>query len=217
MKQEKLGFLEEERTRREFLKLTGKGVIGAAVSMSVLNYFGCSADAQGWVLAQGVLIAERHRCVGCQMCEANCSAFNDGKVSPYISRVKVSRNFNFGKEILPVDKFGYADGYFGNKLMTPDTCKQCDDPWCANACPMKAIYADSGTGVRKVDVNKCIGCGVCTKSCPWNMPTVDPDTKKSTKCILCGLCAQYCPSGALRLVGWGEVRRIMEKLGFKIN
>lgn len=217
MTQENKSIFEREQTRREFLKLTGKAAIGTAVSMSVLNYLGCSAEASGWVLSQGVLIVEKHRCVGCQKCELVCSLVNSGKASNYVGRLKVSRNFNYGKEILPEDKYRYADGYYGNYLMTPETCKQCDDPWCGNACPMKAIYADPGTGVRKVNEKLCIGCGVCTKACPWNMPTVDPEVKKSTKCILCGICTQHCPTGAIRLVGWGEVKRVMDKLGIKIN
>ena len=86
----------------------------------------------------------------------------------------------------------------------PDTCRQCEDPACGNACPMNAIYADVD-GIRKVDAEKCVGCGACTAACPWHMPTVNPETKKSTKCVQCGACAAGCVTGALKIVPWEAV------------
>jgi len=99
----------------------------------------------------------------------------------------------------------------GNGLYTkntwvyfPDTCRQCEDPACGNACPVKAIYADEN-GVKKVDETKCVGCGACTAACPWHMPTVNPETKKSTKCVQCGACAAGCVTGALKIVPWDAI------------
>ena len=30
------------------------------------------------------------------------------------------------------------------------TCRQCEDPWCGNACPVQAIVTDD-RGIRVVD------------------------------------------------------------------
>ena len=99
----------------------------------------------------------------------------------------------------------------GNGLYTennwtyfPDTCRQCEDPACGNACPMGAIYAGSD-GIRRVDTDKCVGCGACTQACPWHMPTVNPYTKKSSKCVMCGACVEGCPSGALSIIPWDKI------------
>ena len=51
----------------------------------------------------------------------------------------------------------------------------------------------------------CIGCGACHDACPWHMPTVNPETGKSSKCIACGACVAGCPSGALSIVDWDAV------------
>ena len=51
----------------------------------------------------------------------------------------------------------------------------------------------------------CIGCGACHEACPWHMPTVNPETGKSSKCIACGACVAGCPSGALSIVDWDAV------------
>lgn len=214
---EKKGFLDKETTRREFLKLSGKGIGGTFISLSLLNLLGCTntnvEEVAAFPLAQGVLIADRARCTGCLRCETNCSLVNDGKAMPFISRIKVSRNYNFGTDG-PKLAYAYADGAFGNKLMSPETCRQCAEPYCGKACPVGAISTNE-IGARVVDEAKCVGCGTCTKACPWTMPTVDPETKKSTKCVNCGTCAANCPTGALRIVPWEEVKYAMRKLGYK--
>lgn len=216
LENEKKGFLEKTTTRREFLKITGKGMAGVAVSYSILSLFGCSSnpeDVAGYALASGLLIADRSRCTGCQRCEMACSIANDGKASALLSRVKISRNFNYGTQE-PGPNYRKEDGYYGNFLMTPETCRQCSTPACAEACPVKAIEVSEVNGARVVNTEKCVGCGACNNACPWHLPTVDPETSKSTKCVLCGVCAQHCITGALRVIPWEEVGRVLRKNGY---
>ncbi len=216
LENDKKGFFERTHTRRVFLQTSGRGIAGLAVSFSVLSLFGCSEfpeDVVGYALPTGLLIADRSRCTGCQRCEMMCTIANDGKAQSYISRVKVNRNFNFGVDG-PTDNYRNEDGHMGNFIMTPETCKQCKDPECGNACPVKAIKASELNGARVVDESICIGCGACAAACPWNMPTVDPERMKSTKCILCGVCAQHCISGAIRVIPWEDVRVAMKQNGY---
>lgn len=197
----KTGFLDKQMTRRQFLKISGKSIAGLTVSATMLSLFGCSQqeieDEQvaTWALPQGLLVVNTAKCTGCERCENNCTLVNDGEVSTYISRVKVSRNLHIhGKDGMYNSSFTYY----------PDTCRQCKDPACGNACPQKAIVAN-GQGTRVVDESKCVGCGACVEACPWHMPAVNPETNKSSKCIACGACAAGCPSGALAIIPWDEV------------
>ncbi len=215
-------FIKKVRTRREFLKLSGKSIAGVAVTTSVLNLIGCSkpeepTDApvegvQAFVTPTGLLVAEANKCTGCQRCEMVCTVANDGKIHPFVSRVKIARNFNYGDEIK--DNWRDENGYFGNFLMTPETCHQCEDAKCAAACPKQAIKQNETTKAWSVDNDLCIGCGACTEACPWNMPTIDPETNKSTKCILCGACADNCITGALRMIPWEKFEASVRKLGY---
>lgn len=205
---EKKGFLDRDFTRRQFLKLSGKSLAGLALSTSLLSVFGASqaeVDAGAvttWALPQGLLVVNAAKCTGCQRCEINCTLVNDGEVSSYMSRVKTTRKLFLADE-------GQSGLYSWNYRYYPDTCKQCKDPACGNACPAKAIYADPETGVRRVDEEKCVGCGACTQACPWHLPTVNPATRKSTKCIACGECAKGCIAGALQIVPWEDVAQAM--------
>jgi Fe-S-cluster-containing dehydrogenase component len=215
----KKGFLDKETTRREFLKLTGKGLGGAIASLSILSFFGYTeADAKNvsaYPIATGLLIADRNRCTGCQRCEINCTLVNDGKIDPFISRIKVSRNIFYGVDG-PKIAYYKEDGQFGNLMMNPETCRQCKEPACANACPKNAIVANpKNNNARTVVKEKCIGCGTCTSACPWNLPTVDHETQKSTKCILCGTCAKGCPTSALKVIPWKEVAATLNRHGYK--
>jgi heterodisulfide reductase subunit A len=55
----------------------------------------------------------------------------------------------------------------------------------------------------KVLLDKCTGCGLCTKVCPYNAITVDKEKKKSevieAACAGCGTCGAECPFGAIEM------------------
>lgn len=221
-------FIEKVRTRRDFLKISGKGLAGITITASVLNLIGCSKEeptatppvevptgAAAFVIPKGLLVAQPNKCTGCQRCEMVCTVKNDGKVHPYISRVKIGRAYNYGTKL--EDNYRFEDGYFGNFLMTPETCRQCEDAKCATACPVKAISQSEATGAWTIDDGKCVGCGACAQSCPWNMPTIDPETGKSTKCILCGECADNCITGALSIIPWEKLEAMLLRRGYRLS
>ena len=69
---------------------------------------------------------------------------------------------------------------------------------------------DPKTKARVVDTEKCIGCMLCTRACPWEMISFDPEAKKATKCFLCGgkpKCVEACPAEALAYVAWRDLTR----------
>jgi Fe-S-cluster-containing dehydrogenase component len=191
-------------SRREFIKVGGLAVIG-------FSAFGIHGDGQNKEplstiikKAQGLVIGDPTSCIGCLRCELACTEFNDGKASPSLSRIKISRNMNFG----PKGVFGGrpVQGNWGNGLIIQDLCLQCPHPVpCANACPNDAIIVQPPLYARVVNPEKCEGCRMCLHSCPWDMMSFDQEVEKASKCFLCNgqpKCVEACPSGALRYISW---------------
>ncbi|MCL2063873.1 MAG: RnfABCDGE type electron transport complex subunit B [Candidatus Cloacimonetes bacterium] len=89
---------------------------------------------------------------------------------------------------------------------------------CIKACIYGAISVDK-TGMRIIDIEKCIGCTACAKSCPRKLIKMIPISKtinvkcsskdkafearkncgNKTPCIGCGICAKNCPYKAIVL------------------
>jgi Fe-S-cluster-containing dehydrogenase component len=196
--------LKKPVTRRTVVAAAG-GTIAGLVVGGFLGSWGVTsssiASGKVSILATPLklIVTNRSRCSGCQRCEMMCSLRNDGHVSQLTSRVKVSRNYFFGKST------SGPDGAYHNMQWIVEHCKQCADPWCAKFCPTHAIISSEKTGTRFVDTKACIGCGMCHAACPWNMPTIDPQIGKSTKCISCGRCAEQCPNAAILFVDWEDI------------
>ena len=73
-------------------------------------------------------------------------------------------------------------------------------PFCRYVCPLGALYGlfNKISLYRiKIDSEKCIGCGLCQKTCKLDIPVwKNPD---SMDCIRCGECKAVCPEKAITM------------------
>jgi Fe-S-cluster-containing hydrogenase component 2 len=208
-------------TRREFLQYSGVAGMGVATFYLV----GCGSSStsdsttprQVFVAnSQGMIVAEPTLCVGCRRCEAACVAYNQGKAQPAISNVKVNRNYLFGVTGIQ-QGFVRGDGIYGDFRIVQDACRQCPHPVpCQLACPHGAIEVVPPVDARVVNIDKCVGCGICVMACPWAMTSLDGPVNgantKANKCHLCKgnpECVPACPAGALKYVAWEDRTKVV--------
>lgn len=193
-------------SRRQVLILGGMSIIGMS-GLGSSPAHGAASPLFIMEKATGLVTADPLKCVGCGRCELACTEFNDGKAAPSLSRIKIDRNLNYGPDGKLTLRKGR--GNWGDSVIVQDLCKQCPHPVpCADICPENAIVVSPAGNARMIDLQKCTGCKVCLKACPWEMIAFDPDTRKATKCDLCSgkpKCVEACPAEALSYVGWHDL------------
>ena len=73
-----------------------------------------------------------------------------------------------------------------------------------------------------IDVDECIGCGVCVDTCPSDVLDIDDNhaaVVDEDSCVACGACMDACPVGAITeiedqyefLIYKGEDERELQK------
>jgi len=73
--------------------------------------------------------------------------------------------------------------------------------WCRYICPLGALL---GVAARwnifklKIDGDKCIECGLCSRQCQTQADPFPNDDWKTSECVYCMTCAAICPTGAIQ-------------------
>lgn len=140
------------------------------------------------------VVVDYKLCTGCRLCEVVCSLTNEKKISTVLSRIKV---------------YSFPPG-----IDVPIVCTQCEKASCIEACQQNALKRDEKTGAVVVDVERCIGCGVCVDTCPGKAIYMHPEKNAVFKCELCRgnpQCVEICPANALSLVKVSFDTRIFAK------
>ncbi len=125
------------------------------------------------------------KCVGCKLCELACSFKHFGEFNP-------SKSFVFNAN--------FQDEPF---FFVSMACFQCEEPYCMEVCPAKAIKRDDKIGAVVIDKERCIGCKMCSLTCPFGNIVFIEDEGVSMKCDLCDAdpeCAKICPEEAILYV-----------------
>lgn len=137
-----------------------------------------------------VIVHDPRVCTGCGLCDLMCSLYHEGAQGQALSRGELA----------------------GDRVTSEFTfyvCRQCGNPRCYDACPLKdrALCVEEGSGVKYIRAEECDGCGDCIAACPFDPPRIKlhPENGVAFMCDLCRgraegpACIEYCGFAALAL------------------
>ncbi|MGF1450977.1 MAG: DmsC/YnfH family molybdoenzyme membrane anchor subunit [Opitutales bacterium] len=135
-------------------------------------------------------------CSGCKACVSACHSLNgleDGETWRDVGLITTSND-------------GHGDSY---QQTITTACHHCEDPACANGCPVLAYEKDPVTGIVRHLDDQCIGCQYCVLKCPYDVPKYSERLGIVRKCDMCQgrlaegeapACVQACPTHSIRIV-----------------
>jgi len=121
------------------------------------------------------LVIDQERCIGCEACTVACRVENHPAVGGWI-RVETQGG----------DRKDTPAGRFPDLRMDflPIPCMHCDEPPCAEACPVEALVKRED-GPVVVAEDRCTGCQACLEACPYGVILFREDKGVIEKCDLC--------------------------------
>lgn len=158
------------------------------------------------------VMADPDKCLGCRNCETAC----------VLAHVRTDLHWAVSQKPPLLPRIA-VKGINGRPV--PTVCRQCEEAPCVQACPTGAL--DQEDGFVGIAEEKCIGCRLCVKSCPFGSIRMQAALQvqsggtgrgKAVKCDLCSsrrgdergfkcACVAACPTKALVLTNAEESRR----------
>lgn len=115
---------------------------------------------------QLAMVIDLQKCVGCGACAMACKTENN------------TQNRTKGQTFKWADFIYKTEGKFPDVKYTvmPVLCNHCTDAPCIKVCPVtpKAMHKHEN-GITMHNQERCIGCRLCQKACPYSSEDVDKD------------------------------------------
>ena len=191
-------------SRRNFLKLAGAGLGGAALSLAPSPVNALSTKGKvGPVENSASMLYDATMCVGCRACQVACKRrsklpYETDSQQLYEMPMDLSSNT---WTMIKLYKGKEGTSFVKNQ------CMHCVEPACVSVCPVAALEKlESGPVVYHAE--RCIGCRYCMAACPFGIPKTqwDKTLPLIQKCDFCAdrlakgeqpACGEVCPTGAL--------------------
>jgi Fe-S-cluster-containing dehydrogenase component len=137
---------------------------------------------------------DTRKCVGCSDCVVACQTENDVPIGFCRDWVTEAVHGSYPNVELEIRS---------------ERCNHCENAPCVRCCPTGASHKVEG-GIVIVTHNKCIGCGACIQSCPYDARYSHPKGYVD-KCTFCyhivsrggtTACTAVCPT---KCIYFGDV------------
>jgi formate dehydrogenase iron-sulfur subunit len=171
------------------------------------------------------LLISPESCIGCRGCQTACKAWNQlpgqktGNPASFQNPPDLAPTaFNLIRYIEMPNDAGQLRWLFVSRR-----CMHCGDAGCMKICTAPGALSRTKEGAVVYDQDKCIGCKLCSASCPFDVPRFD-GRDKVVKCHQCHdrtaegflpACAKTCPTGAIMFGDRGELIATAKKAGYE--
>ncbi|HEX9897633.1 MAG TPA: 4Fe-4S dicluster domain-containing protein [Candidatus Methylomirabilis sp.] len=158
-------------------------------------------------MAEMAILIDVTRCTACRACQVACKEWNQlpGEATTFTGSYQNPPDLSATTWTL-VQFRETSDGEGLRWRFRKTQCMHCTDAICHAVCPNDAVtkYPEGNVVINQ---ERCQGCLRCVESCPFQVPHLNPATKKTAKCRGCldrvtnGLppaCVKTCTSGALQ-------------------
>ena len=126
--------------------------------------------SQADIMPKFELKIDHDLCWGCKTCEVACKQEN--RAADGVKLISVTEDG-------PLPVGGKLEFSFQVSL-----CRHCDDPPCADVCPVEAIRKRDDS-IVVMDYDLCTGCQACIDACPYDAISFDDEKSIAHKCNLC--------------------------------
>ena len=122
------------------------------------------------------LVIDLDICVGCHACAVNCKEWNTSGHSSPLHDIDPYGDDPTGVWFNRIHTFEVESEINGSKTVHfPKSCLHCSDAPCVTVCPTGASYKREEDGIVLVNPDTCIGCKLCSWSCPYGAREYDEE------------------------------------------
>jgi formate dehydrogenase iron-sulfur subunit len=155
------------------------------------------------------------RCTACRGCQLACKEWHDLPANKTKQRGSHQNPPDLNPYNLKIVRFREHKDEKGTVIWNffPDQCRHCLTPICVDVAEMAvhgAMIKDDKTGAvlateKSAQLSPADAQAVID-ACPYNIPRLDPKTKRLTKCDMCidrvsagmqPICVKTCPTGTM--------------------
>jgi len=160
------------------------------------------------------ILVDTTRCIGCRTCEEACAEAHGLPLPEDLEEdLEGVIRTTSEKQWTVVNTYTVDD----EEIYVKRQCMHCNEPACASACLVKAMYkTEEGPVIWRED--RCMGCRYCMISCPFDVPKFEYNSPvpRIQKCTMCWerqqkgeipACVENCPEEALT---FGKRRDLLE-------
>ena len=174
-------------------------------------------------------LVDTTRCTACRGCQLACKEWHDLPANETKQRGSHQNPPDLNPNNLKIVRFNERMTKEGVVVWNffPDQCRHCVTPVCVDVADMAvpgAMIKDKKTGAvlatEKSAKLSPADAKAVAEACPYNIPRIDPKTRRITKCDMCfdrvsagmqPICVKTCPTGTMVFGEREEILAVAQK------